>query len=578
MRKVIFLGISSLIISLLIISCEKDLNLRNQDELSITNRDVNSVEELTDYNNFALVVSEALRENIEFRQKVKSEALLKFDGDYDILLKNFKESFVEINHNQVTIKDFLNRYYNKLGLSVNYLGDWIGNDGTNNETINNNNNDANNNIEKLVKKYPLIQISVPVNINVWNSNYNPIVASVPSSYNEGDPYVTGYQDGNSIQVDAINEPDHPVVVIGNNERTLEHYPITTDPPNVTIVLQGSTFEYGIRLNWTISDMTQDISDYYIYRKYTENQFKLIGTSVSKFNTTYNDYSVTPNASYVYYVVASNSAGQSLPSNLITVTAPSMPNVVESLKASHTEEGRVELRWTHKYGQYVSGTTLYRRVVGEEPVYKYLADFPPNVSEYIDTNVPKGKKIFYKAVNHNYLGDSDPLYDFVIIPYRDVANPSPVRMKRISLTDLNPVEGWLRGAPEFRISVTKGTSSSSASIVQEEIICEFKSRTLDDYFNKLVSNWLPSDWMEIFTFKVVEIDGGPDLDLTINTGFNKKDSTQTQFINGSIDLKIEDMLDKKDEIVGNGELRYTDTKEYEIEFSNQSGFKLLLSDH
>lgn len=90
----------------------------------------------------------------------------------------------------------------------------------------------------------------------------------------------------------------------------------TAPENVIATAQNSS---QIQISWS---QVPGASDYKVYRKSNEPAFLLISTTQA---TGINDSNVTPNTHYSYYVVASNSGGDSPGSTIVEVTTPNVPS-------------------------------------------------------------------------------------------------------------------------------------------------------------------------------------------------------------------------------------------------------------
>lgn len=166
-------------------------------------------------------------------------------------------------------------------------------------------------IEALSKKYPDLQVSVPVKAEEWESeSYIPKVTFIPLEYQDGiTQSVLGYDNNNNIiTIDAINEPENAVIVIGPNERIPEPIDgpiLIVDVPD-PVSLTALPTEAGIRLNWNMSTTTnsQNTTGYYIYRQgVNDNVFRKIQTVLGANNRSYNDNNIINGASYTYYVQA-----------------------------------------------------------------------------------------------------------------------------------------------------------------------------------------------------------------------------------------------------------------------------------
>ncbi len=129
----------------------------------------------------------------DMRSFIKSEALKMFDGDYDILYRDIKDV-------SVSGKSFKAHLVNNNLNSVLSLAE----------------------TEELANTMPLLNISVPVNIDKWDTeSYSPLVAVVPADYDDKTAKkVKAYDgDGNVHWLDATTSPDVPVIAVGTNERS-----------------------------------------------------------------------------------------------------------------------------------------------------------------------------------------------------------------------------------------------------------------------------------------------------------------------------------------------------------------------
>jgi len=81
---------------------------------------------------------------------------------------------------------------------------------------------------------------------------------------------------------------------------------------------------------------------------------------------------------------------------------------------------------------------------------------------------------------------------------------------------------------------------------------------------------------VLTFKAIEVDSGPDVDLHLSAMYKTKNSESTGFgADASITVTIDDFFDTDDEDMGVGYLRYYDTTTKWVHFSNY-GFKIKIS--
>ncbi len=138
------------------------------------------------------------------------------DGDYDVLLRHFVDKQVKARS---SLKSEIRDYTVKELLEDSYMVGGI-----------NNTKSSVSIIDDLLRKYPDMQIAIPVHAEEWNvNNYIPTVTFLPLEYDDASTKtLTGYDSkGNIVSIDAINEPDEPVIVISENERMI----IEPDPDN-----------------------------------------------------------------------------------------------------------------------------------------------------------------------------------------------------------------------------------------------------------------------------------------------------------------------------------------------------------
>lgn len=587
MKKLkIFLGliVMGFLALTIVSSCNKDELFQNaKNDVGLNTRDATTVIGNQDafFAGLARVVSVGVAISSDFRQLIQVKANEQFDGDYDVLITQIKDKLINTPQGKKYVKDFLNSIYSSLiNEYVNSQGEELGVLNIANQVGTNlDGTHPNDIIENIITAFPAIQVSVPVHAEDWNANtYVPVVTYLPEDYNEGvTTTFVGFQNNVKVNVDAVTPPDQPVLVIGLCER-LGSQNIITEPPNVSIILNTSPSTTGIALSWTVSNPNNDeISGYKIYRKTVlQNNFELIYDNIGKENTIFNDNSVKALLNYYYYVKAYNAIGESVASNISTTTAPNVPNQAESFSANHYAMNEIELRWAHASGQNVNYTSLFKRIVGTNPDYLLLGNFPTGVNEYLDfDNSLAGKKVLYKAVANNYQGSSNPKYDFVQVPFRNVANPSPTKIWIVEydLSSVHEIEGWGRGKPEIQVSVVKAGVTGEAGVVQKEVMFNMDYRS--QMFNRLILNWLPGNWMEVLTFEAVEVDGGPKIGLKVSAGFQEKNIPALELTKGTVDIDIPDITNTKNETIGRAEHRYLDPTNSILEFP-QGGVKLHLS--
>ncbi|MDR2927040.1 MAG: hypothetical protein LBV41_02375 [Cytophagaceae bacterium] len=593
MKKVFFLtGIAILLMA----GCDKSADQINIDgKQNETIAQIDAKEYNADFKNFALAVNKALV-NSQFRDVIKKEALIKFDGDYDVIISRVLDKKIE-HHNSMlksqnpnfSVRDLLDESFPheaKLKSSGSSI------------------------IDELSAKYPDLQVAIPVHAEDWDEeNYIPVVTFLPYEFED---YVTetltGYNaDGSVTAVDAINPPDMPVIVVGENERiglnkpmdpatpTEPNYPShelgepDTEAPLTPTNLTAVQSSEGVVLNWT-KNVKQGVGivGYYIYRKSTtEANFDVKDICRGANNTVYFDVTTEPDKTYYYYVEAYNYFGHSEASNTVSIKGTGKPAAITTFDATLNTLNEVELRWTTENNQYIQGINLYKHIVGETSGYQLEKTFTTNEYDYFDHNIESGTTINYRMQIVTPTGASNPKYDLIKVPYRDPSKKSPVRIKKIQCS--SDVESWARGVPEFHIKVLGVSSSDRTKQVelQRLITCEFSGSIFNRWpwqeviweqnFDNLAHEWKPDLWYDVLTFYVVESDKVEGLDVSLSAKlYYKKDSIAGIGLGTDNTLSVTYKFPNNGNEIGYYYLDYFDEKEKWLEFSDYK-FKMLISE-
>jgi len=539
MRKIILNTIIIIILSSTFFNCnKKDLKNEIDSETNVLYQDNNFNK---DFSNLSIVLSKALNDSKEFRSKVKSEALIMFDGDYDILLKDFKNKMIKFTDKSepVSIKDFLTDYYPKKTQKS-----------------------GGNIIDSLTEIYPDLQISVPVHAEDWDENFIPRVAFIPVETNNDTEILPGYYNEDEIEIDAVNRPDDPVVVVGLSERSAHPGPGPTPAPptSVDITVAGITTESGIRLTWTIENQDGDILGYNIYRKSAgQNDYLKVGYNSGVDNMTYDDIEVISNTSYSYYVKARGPGSLSEKSNTINITAPILtPSDLTSFDVTQYAINDVEARWTLDPEEYYGDLILSRRVVGSNTDYVPIETFDPNGQHYyLDNDIEPGENIIYKIHNQTQQGESNPKFDFIHTPYRDISGPTPVYIRAIACDE--GIEQWYYGYPEFKITIAGVNPITNTSFpIQDKIKFDFvygDDMTVQYFNDRLVYMWETGTWHDMISFHVVEYDNERlNATFTFSAKYKTKNADNTAFgIDAGLDFTYD--LSSKDFNCGNSYYTY-----------------------
>ena len=321
MKKILVAAISIVLLA----SCTKD----DVESHSIQSINEYSVEQKTDLISSYAQMLAASMGNPEIRNVIKSEAQLKFDGDYDILVNTLHS--VELKEHNVTIKKMLaNSCVETRANEGGFSGDL--------DTL----------IEEIQSQFPNLQVSVPVHCDEWDTeNYIPLVAFLPYDYD--DQVATEIEafdtNGNSYMLSLDEDPEQPVIVVSISERVdrdgsfkggnasyinFEDVDVVTTRTAPTTPSDINLFHAGaetLELEWTD---TSNETGYVVYRK-TEsvNTYSVIANLPANQNY-YIDTNVVAGVKYSYKVRAINIDGESGYSAAITSFA-SDRNDGESLK-------------------------------------------------------------------------------------------------------------------------------------------------------------------------------------------------------------------------------------------------------
>lgn len=565
----IWLLVAGLVLWSVVQSCEMKETISNDNAKPVGNYEKNEYN--SDFRDFARAVSVALKSDKDFRYMVRDEALKLFDGDYDVLLRHFVNKQVKA---QSSLKSEVKDYTVKKLLEDSYMVGGI-----------NNKKSSVSIIDELLRKYPDMQIAIPVHAEEWDvNNYCPTVTFLPLEYDEATTEtLTGYDaKGNIVSIDAINEPDEPVIVISENERMIMAPDPDDNPvkPSAPTNLIGTQTESGIRLTWTMPAGTypSNTSGYYIYRKTTDTPvYSLIQNVYGASNRSYDDNNVEASRSYSYYVEAFYQGLTSDPSNYISITAPNYPKPPTSFDAIQQKKGEIELRWDNEHDQYIQETRLSKYIAGVTPGYQLYKSFSPNEHNYIDKEVIPGKTVNYKLNHVTSFGESNAKYDFVKVPYRDISQESPVYIKQIKFTDWK-LERWPAGKPEFYIAVSNVDASKKPYTVQDQIDCQFTSKTnlSQIFYGVEVLKWQPGFWYDVLTFTVIEYDK-PSSKFTFETSvaYNQKDE-EKKGLQSTGSVKYEITFEDHGKKCGNSHLNYFDQPEKWLVFPNY-GVQILVSE-
>lgn len=585
MKRIMF--IFAVIIGIIFTACEKNEEINNQIEKEVN---VENLYENTEYNldmrDFAMAVSKSMKVSPEFRKIIKDEANLKFDGDYDVVIKRIMHK--EIIEYSDSKKSSSNRVKGAIFTVADLLSECMSKN-----AINNNMNSSMQKIDasstdviaNLTEKYPNLQVAIPVNIEYWDEvSETPTVTFIPAEFRDGETKaVIGYKaDGSIVEIDAINEPkNEPIIVISECERSIE--PIIMEPeiPSRPFNLSYTETELGIRLTWSMSSRLF-VNGYRIYRKSTNDpQFVLFQQINGSLNSAFDDITVIPSKSYTYKVTAFNESYESEPSDPITLTAKNRttPKSVISFEVIQRAKNQIELIWSNDYTIPFISTSIEKWVIGASNSYLFVDNLAPNRHTYIDEDISLGKKIIYRVAQITDSTISNYTTDFVQVPYRDITQPSPVYLLEIGYScDVGDIESWLKGAPEFAIKTLTVDANGKTYEYQDEMELALDNRNFKrkSFSDKKIATWFTNRWYDKLTFHAVEKDTETTVKLTLNAKVNIKDSI-LNVIKPDIGLGTEIEIRDNSEKCGYGWLDYFEYPYKTIDDFVNYGFYMVVHD-
>ena len=481
-----------------------------------------SVEE-TAYNADMKVLAGALHQAIASNSNlsgvVKKEALKRFDGDVNVLLKDIAPQKVKVEtkggESEVSFADYLTSF-----LPATKSGE-------------------NNLIDALQEEYPLLQIAIPVHAEEWDGVSVPKIAFVPENNveSENEPIPAINENGEWIMMSATKEPDEPVIVLSQNERsgdiiilpdsviTNVDLPLvkTPDTPNN---LKGEILNDFIYLTW---DKVSEAEFYRVYRKgVNEDKYKVVYSGKNEY---YSDKSLVANQ-YYHYCVTSCCLEKSISNNQVVLPkilesaksdpilkrAPELPDDLSYFNVLCQGTG-LEIRWNDD-GVPNSKVQILEKYAEDEIDYHDLIVAPSSDVMYNFECEKKGSRVVYQARRKTNVGYSNPSYAFVYPPYRNTAMPSPVIVKSIYMKDVNKVEAWYSGAPEFYVRLYKAAENSNGEYIttpaSTEIVFGFKSRTKSQTFNRNIYSWFVTEdlnWKDALDIYMIEGDNDFDMSIT-----------------------------------------------------------------
>ncbi len=155
------------------------------------------------------------------------------------------------------------------------------------------------------------------------------------------------------------------------------------------------------MNWTNTATNED--GYKIMRLDPgASSYHLVTTLAARTNSFF-DTGLMNGSTYSYQVVASNTVGDSAPSNTLTVTIPVAPGAPYNLVVSNLTTSGVTLTWQLP-DNFDNGVSIYRRDTTTS-LYTTVATLAPHSTTFVDQNLLPNSIHDYNVQSHNVGGYS-----------------------------------------------------------------------------------------------------------------------------------------------------------------------------
>lgn len=469
-----------------LIACKKDNDILdiNPDKLkSAKTNDLSKYqpEELIQIYNlgmheFAKAFAKTLK-NQKVKESIKEEALLRRDGDFDIIWKGFKDQDIE---GESIIKKVARNVSKQI---------------SENEKLQK--------IEDFSGLFKQLQISVPIHIDKWLSNYPiPVVAFREVTEDGVRDFLYTYDaEGNQGRIEKGIIPDYPVLVININERSDENGDILLEyDQNFQTILKaasvnpllsaniigdnvrpslfsGSYVNNSILLSWELN--YSGVADPYIMiERDNGSGFQVIAQPYANIGSdNYFDLNVQQGQNYTYRIRAKY-IDDSIPSvtyssytNSITIStgATGIPDAPTNFVISAKNPNEFELTWEYPITSNITGFKVSKRIVNSGQDFDTPINIPASSRYYLDlSNKTIGAKYQYKLIAYNSISQSSEILDVSYNPYRNYTDY--LYITKLEFPDLSGsgIEDWDLGDPEIQITVSYKDSPTSPPSMHTEL--------------------------------------------------------------------------------------------------------------
>jgi len=552
-----------LIFALFMNSCTKE-SLRSE-KTTIPNSFMPVTEYDKDLANIALALHQSLNDN-QFTKTLRNEIMQRPDGDYEVILKSLVNRNISFNKTPL----FTSLGNNRLKGSG---------DGPN-----------------FLEKYPKLQIAIPVNAEKWDGSSNLWILYLPSNYKEFStkevPAIS--PEGKSTMFNIEKQPDFPVIVIGQNERSNEngdlkfcydllHEKVKLNPLSLHSKDDGGFTSFSatpvqnamaVSLFWNLNYPSElEPFDHYfeIYRDDLKGSgFQKIGEAES-WQSFYYDYdNILPSSTYAYYVVARVDNEQTYNHDYYNflfysiadeAAIPQIPNFASNLSVDCIAPNTMRLVWTINNTSNWTNLRI-ERFTAYNPIPVVVAELPVtaiNYTDYLASPYPSyGVSYRYNLVVYNVNNNAQQAY------YCDEMLSNRISAQQLKLThvqfntfdDMRRYESWILGAPEVMLSVNTVLNNNPQNIINNSNIGSSTATTGWDW-DKDICQWITTD-SKVFTISLNEDDGGGWAPIEVNLG-NTVKATLPMGIELSKTFNIKTTIPNwdKDDFIGTGYLYWWD---------------------
>ena len=183
-------------------------------------------------------------------------------------------------------------------------------------------------------------------------------------------------------------------------------PVSNDPtpvlPKAPSSLSATAISANqINLAWT--DNSTNETGFKIYRKAETASSWTLVTTVAADTASYQNTGLVGGTGYSYYVAATNSDGDSIPSNEATATTLNPPNSPTSLAATSVSTSQINLSWNDP-STNETGFRIRRRT-SPTGIWTVVGTVGQNVTSFQNNGLTPGQIYYYVVTTYNPTGES-----------------------------------------------------------------------------------------------------------------------------------------------------------------------------